>query len=304
MVFALLAMAAAVACGPAVPPGEESPVATDTDVESDEEAPAGETAAVPTNAPAGEFEIYGGASESEIVTTDSGLQMITTVEGDGPLPQAGEVVTVQYTGWLTDGTKFDSSVDRNQPFSFALGLGGVIPGWDEGVALMNQGSSARLVIPAELGYGASGASGVIPPNATLVFDVQLLDIHAPAPESPTAVDEGDYEQTEGGVKVFDIVEGSGAELTTGQIATVHYTGWLEDGTRFDSSLLSGQAPSFSFGSGQPILGWDEGLAGMKVGGVRQIVVPPELAFGEQGAGGGMIPPNATLVFEIELLNAE
>src|SRR5438045_4943844 len=94
--------------------------------------------------------------------------------GSGAIPRRGETVTVHYTGWLTDGTKFDSSVDRNEPFTFALGEGQVIQGWDQGVATMCVGDKARLTIPPELAYGAAGYSGAIPPNATLIFEVWLL----------------------------------------------------------------------------------------------------------------------------------
>ena len=96
--------------------------------------------------------------------------------GDGPEAKAGQTVSVHYTGCLADGTKFDSSVDRGQPFSFALGRGQVIAGWDHGVAGMKVGGKRVLTIPAEEGYGARGAGGAIPPNATLVFDVELLGV--------------------------------------------------------------------------------------------------------------------------------
>jgi peptidylprolyl isomerase len=111
----------------------------------------------------------------ETVTTDSGLQYIDVEEGTGATPEAGQAMSVHYTGWLSDGTKFDSSVDRGVPFEFTLGVDPVIPGWDEGLATMKVGGERRLIIPPELAYGEAG-QGPIPPNATLTFDVELLEI--------------------------------------------------------------------------------------------------------------------------------
>jgi len=110
------------------------------------------------------------------VTTPSGLKYVDLKVGTGASPKPGQMVTVHYTGWLTNGKKFDSSVDRKKPFTFKIGVHQVIKGWDEGVMTMKVGGKRKLTIPAALGYGARGAGGVIPPNATLIFDVELLSI--------------------------------------------------------------------------------------------------------------------------------
>ena len=198
-------------------------------------------------------------------TTPEGLKIDDVKVGDGPEAQAGQSVTVHYTGWLFDanapeqrGLKFDSSKDRDEPFEFDLGAGMVIRGWDEGVQGMKVGGKRILTISPELGYGARGAGGVIPPNATLVFEVELLPQPVLAPLEAT-----------------DVVVGDGAEAKAGQAVSVHYTGWLFDadapqqrGRKFDSSKDRGQPFRFHLGAGMVIRGWDDGVQGMKVGGTR------------------------------------
>jgi peptidylprolyl isomerase len=116
------------------------------------------------------------SKKEKIVTTPSGLQYTDVKVGAGASPKTGQKVTVHYTGTLKDGTKFDSSVDRGQPFQFVIGVGQVIKGWDEGVGTMKVGGKRKLMIPPDLGYGARGAGNVIPPNADLIFDVELLKV--------------------------------------------------------------------------------------------------------------------------------
>jgi len=153
--MALLAVAFATGCAaqpesPATPEPQSQPPA--------EEQPA------PSEAPVGEADV-----------TELKIEDLTP--GTGAEAKKGDAVTVHYTGWLTDGTKFDSSVDSGQPFTFVIGQGDVITGWDEGVAGMKVGGKRKLVIPPQMGYGAQGAGGVIPPNATLVFEIELLEVN-------------------------------------------------------------------------------------------------------------------------------
>jgi peptidylprolyl isomerase len=176
----------------------------------------------------------------------------------------------------------------------------VFPGWDEGATGMQVGGKRFLIIPAELALGETGG-GDIPPGATLLMEIEVVDIIEPV--VMTEVDEDDYTVTESGLKYYDIVEGDGDTPAAGQTVVVHYTGWLEDGTKFDSSLDRGQPFSFVLGTGGVIPGWDEGVSTMTVGTLRQLAIPAELGYGEAGSG-GVIPPGATLIFEVELLEIQ
>ena len=134
---------------------------------------------VPAGLPLAGYEAMA-QTPGQTMTTPSGLQIQDTTVGAGPKPKPGQICVMHYTGWLyengTKGKKFDSSLDRGEPFEFKIGAGEVIRGWDEGVATMQVGGKRTLIIPANLGYGSRGAGGVIPPNATLIFEVELLAV--------------------------------------------------------------------------------------------------------------------------------
>lgn len=363
--------------------------------------------------------------DKEVVTLPSGLKMSTLTPGDGvTAPKTGDVVKMHYTGWLTNGMVFDSSVTRKEPFYFELGRGKVIKGWDEAVATMTKGQKAKLTLPPELAYGAQ-AQGRIPANSTLVFEVEFIDIawrfapvdptvkkmtasglgyqvlrpgagttpidgnvvsftfagwkasgdlltycedelmrrrsspskgqtatvgQIPSPffneaikltpvggairvEVPAGVawpqqlpqgmkadtmvtwqievygikvlptfsklDPAKQKRTASGLLYEVITEGTGAKPVASDRVTVHYIGWTMDGKSFDSSYSRDQVASFALGG--VIKGWTEGLQLMSVGSTYKFEIPPELAYGAEGAGGD-IPPNATLVFQVELIS--
>lgn len=165
---------------------------------------------------------------------------------------------------------------------------------------MAEGGTRQLIIPPDLGLGEQGVSGLVPANATLIMEMTLVSVTA-APRQ-AEVDPADYETTESGLQYYDIEVGDGASPELGQTVVVHYSGWLEDGTLFDSSVQRGQPFEFPLGAGAVVSGWDEGVASMQVGGIRQLRIPAELAYGESGAGS--IPPGATLIFDVELLEVK
>lgn len=369
------------------------------------------------------------AQDAKTVTTPSGLKLEMLVEGK-PLtaPKPGDRVKVHYTGWLADGTKFDSSVERGQPLEFVIGVGMVIEGWDEALPLMNVGSKAKLFVPAALAYAAEGhPRAKIPPGADLVYEVELIDVvkgrpvpdYRPAdaakqkttesglkfevieegrgeglaaadvaevrctiwttdgklvfssgalgapisgevqsarltrtgekflpealllmkpggtyrvevpptlcwgetkvlprlgPNAPTVwqievvktvrfapLDPAKTKKTESGLEYEVIEEGTGATPGPAARVAVHYTGWLENGTEFDSSHRRGQPASFNLG--QVIKGWIEGLQLMKEGATYRFRIPAALAYGERSPT-EKIPPNSTLIFEVELLRVQ
>lgn len=234
----------------------------------------------------------------EMITTASGLQYAITYEGDGALVEKGDQVFVHYSGKLEDGTVFDSSYERGDPISFKLGSGQVIAGWEEGINYMRKGGKAIFKIPPQLAYGEN-AIGPIPANATLTFNVELVDIIKPA--APLDSEGLEPILSEGGVKVFVIRNGNGRNLEPNMRVKLHYKGFLENDTLFDSSYDRGQPIEFVIGRGMVIPGLEEGVEKLKVGDQAKIWIPYALAYGDRGRG--PIPSQANLIFDVEVLDA-
>lgn len=242
------------------------------------------------------------ASQPHPQVTASGLKYTITQHGRGIQPKVGDRVAVHYTGRLIDSTKFDSSYDRGKPFEFNLGEGRVIKGWDEGIALLRQGDKATFVIPSHIGYGER-AMGSIPPNSTLVFDVELVEVKQKINAVPYDVSGKDTLTTASGLKYIMIKQGAGTNAAAGNTVRVHYTGYLTDGKKFDSSVERDEPIEFPLGQGKVIKGWEEGIALLNPGGKARLIIPYELAYGEKGRP-PIIPEKATLVFDVELVEVK
>ncbi|MEZ4515653.1 MAG: FKBP-type peptidyl-prolyl cis-trans isomerase [Chloroflexota bacterium] len=298
------------ACGPAVTE-EEAAQLTSEASSADTTADEGGAGTADTEAPASSEGDE--ATEAVIATatidptlgdpieTASGLRIYETAEGTGRAVQEGDIVTMHILGTLDDGSLIADTYSDGEPIVATATEDDLFAGWLEGLLTMKEGGKVRLVIPPDLAFGEEGISGVIPANATITLDVEVISaVEAPV---PTALDEADFTTTDSGLKYYDITEGDGDVPETGQDVVVEYTAWVQDGMGYiASSTAQGEPLTFTLGSEQGVFpGWDEGVSTMKVGGKRQLIIPPELALGE--TGGGRIPPNATLVMEVELVDA-
>jgi FKBP-type peptidyl-prolyl cis-trans isomerase len=257
----------------------------------------------------------GSVDDPDLKEAEPGVKYRDIKEGSGDPCQEGATVKVNYSGWLSDGSEFDSNKKSKSPIEFKLAE--VIVGWGAGIPGMKPGGIRKLVIDPGKAYG-NRVKDKIPPNSTLIFEVELVSAspgqrprRSPAPTDFTKLVDGTAPNADDpnlkpigdqGLKYRDIKEGDGAVVTAGASVLVDYIGWrLPDGKKFDSSWARTPFPA-NLARGV-ISGWQEGIPGMKVGGIRKIVIPPAMAYGVAGSPPD-IPPNATLVFEVELLQIQ
>ena len=244
----------------------------------------------------------------DAVQTESGLMYIELEEGEGLLPKAGDEIEMHYTGYFEDETKFESSLDRGKPIKFVFKKQNILKGWEEALSMMKPGGKMKIIVPSWLGFGEKG-SGKIPPNTDLIFEIELLGIRDLAAELEKKGEEFKEEmkekypeakQTDSGL-MYVIEEEGGEKPQPGQKVKVHYTGRFTSGDKFDSSLDRGQPFEFPLGQGRVIKGWDEGIQLVGVGGKIKLIIPYWLGYGEHG--NGRIPGMSTLIFDVEVLEA-
>jgi len=259
----------------------------------------------------------GCSNNSEIKTTESGIKYFDEIVGEGKDAKVGDLLSIHFKGWvIVDSTNLFSdwtadstrlpymigdSYRQGQVVKFVLGEDAFIRGTDEGIVGMKPNGKRMIVIPSELAYGEQGV-GPVPPNADLKVFIELLEVQDPVVTELWDVDQTKLQTSESGLKYVIIEEGEGDIATDGNVVTVHYSGFLEDGTKFDSSVERDEPFSFVIGNKQVIAGWDEGIRLLKKGGKARFVIPPSLGYGDITAG--KIPPNSTLVFDVELLDVK
>ena len=262
---------------------------------------------VPTPTPAGDVD-NSDLTVKPLVTIppsspSTELMIEDLVVGSGSSVDVGDFLIMDYVGVsYSTGLQFDASWDRGSPFPFELGAGRVIQGWDQGIVGMAVGGRRSLTIPPDLAYGENGSgSGSIGPNETLIFVVDLL---ASVPADLVKPTEELILESTIELQTNDLSKGSGAVVQPGNVVYIHYVGVsASSGEQFDSSWDRGRTEFIGYisGAGNVIEGLDQGLLGMQVGGRRTVVIPPDLAYGENGAGDGLIAPNETLIFTVDLL---
>ena len=232
-----------------------------------------------------------------------GLKVYDEKVGTGKPAMVGSVLKTHYTGWLLSGRKFGSSKDMGKPLSVVMGAGKMIKGWEVGLDGMREGGVRWFRVSPAMGYGATAYS-MIPSNSTLVFRVELVSSEVDDavianmdffPDTATLT----FENGPEGLRYAIIKQGEGEPAQKGNVAKVHYTGWLTNGYKFDSSRDRGQVFGFTLGAGRVIRGWELGVQGMLPGEKRILVVPPGLGYGARGAG--PIPGGSTLIFAVEYL---
>ena len=253
----------------------------------------------------------------EVVTLESGLQFMDDSLGTGREAKANDLVSIHFKGWMvpkdTASELFsDWSADqsknmlslgdskmRNQPIKFILNSGSFIKGTDEGIVGMKTGGRRTMIIPSKLAYGEAGI-GFIPPNTDLKVVIELLEVKDRVVAEMWKVDSTLFKTTASGLKYAVISQGEGPAVEAGKVVTFHYSGYLQNGTMFDSSVERDEPIMFIVGQGQVVPGWDEGLQLLKKGDKARIIVPPQLGYGEMVLE--KIPVNSTLIFDTEVID--
>jgi FKBP-type peptidyl-prolyl cis-trans isomerase FkpA len=259
----------------------------------------------------------------------SGLYYVETLAGKGAKVDTGVWVKVNFKVSLIDGKQIFSTMERGEPMEFEFGKKFDTPGFEEGVSKMLKGGKSTLIVPSKIAFGETGRGTMVPPYATVIYDVDIVDIQSKADhekqvaekkKAETAKLETNKNQekamrdkyltehkitakpTASGLYYVEKVKGTGTRAAAGKKVKVHYTGTLLDGTKFDSSRDRNEPFEFELGKGQVIKGWDEGIAMMNVGGKATLIIPSSIAYGERDMG--KIAPYSTLVFDVELLDVK
>lgn len=253
----------------------------------------------------------------EVVTLESGLQYLDDSLGTGREAKQGELVSIHFKGWMvpkdTASELFsDWSADqaknmlslgdskmRNQPIKFVLNSNSFIKGTDEGIVGMKTGGTRTMIIPSKLAYGEAGV-GFIPPNTDLKVVIELLEVKDKIVAEMWNVDSTLFKTTASGLKYAIVNQGTGPAVEPNKVVTVHYSGYLQDGTLFDSSVERDEPIQFVVGQGQVIPGWDEGMLLLKKGDKARFIIPPKLGYGESQLE--KIPANSTLIFDTEIVD--
>jgi FKBP-type peptidyl-prolyl cis-trans isomerase len=300
------------------------------DFQSKGEKEQADAAALEAQRIAAEEQLANYLAENNITTEplESGLIYIEEKRGSGRSPKAEEMVKINLTVMLLDGTKIFSTADRGEPFEYQYGQNFDTQGLEEGVGMLRKGGKATLIVPHQIAYGAEARGQMIPSYSTILYEVELLDMRSKeaydkeiaeleakrqaeteARKGQELIDREKYladngitvAPTASGLYYIETEKGAGKKAMPGNVVHVQYTGRLLDGTVFDSS--EGKDPlSFPLGAGRVIDGWDEGIGMMNEGGKALLIIPSEIAYGARD--NGTIPPYSTLVFEVELVKVE
>ncbi len=278
---------------------------------------------------AGALKKYLADNHVTVSPTSTGVYIIEQAKGEGLKIDSGNMVKLHFSVALVDGTPLFSSYDRPEPLKFQYGKRFDTPGFDEAIGKMRAGTKAMVIVPSAVGFAEKGQGNIVPPYSTLVYTVEILEVQAKTDYEKEQAEkklkddqmkENDKKNeasllqkylddnkikvkpTASGLYFIEKIKGTGEQAVAGKTVSVHYTGTLLDGKKFDSSVDRNEPFEFMLGQGQVIKGWDEGIALMKVGGKATLLIPSSIAYGDRDMG--VIPPYSSLVFDVELLGVK